>query len=101
MRDITAIRNQATEKDFQAAVRRYADLRKWWVFAVRDSRGCPPGWPDLFCVRAPRVVAAELKSATGRETVEQRLVLSLLDQSGVEVHLWRPSDWEEIEEVLA
>lgn len=94
------LRATATERDFQQTVRDLARWRRWWVFVVRDSRGCPPGWPDLVALRPPRALAAELKSAKGRVTREQRTVLGLLSRCGIETHVWRPSDWDEIEEVL-
>ena len=64
-----------TEKDFQAAVRDYAQLRGWRVFCTWDSRHSPAGEPDLRMARPPRVVFAELKTATGKVSDTQEHVL--------------------------
>lgn len=75
------------------------------------------GWPDLILIREKdkRIIFAELKSETGKPSPEQERVLSILrsldwhhtgvaplmDSPAVEVYLWRPSDIEEIERILA
>jgi hypothetical protein len=43
---------------------------------------------------------AELKTQTGRVSPEQQQWLALLDAAGVETHLWRPSDLDEVLAVL-
>ena len=89
------------EKDFQQAVREYAQLKGWADYSTWDSRHGPAGWPDLVLIRPPRIVIAELKTETGRLADAQRKTIALLlGCSGVETFLWRPGDWESIEEVL-
>ena len=52
------------------------------------------------------MVIAEFKAEKGRTTFEQAkwlgVFMTLADRAApyVEVHLWRPSDWPEIEEIL-
>jgi hypothetical protein len=58
------------------------------------------GFPDLVLLRRDRIVAAELKSARGRVTDEQSAWLAAFSAAGVEVHVWRPADFDEIVEVL-
>ena len=90
-----------SEKAFQATIRQFAQLKGWADYCVWDSRHSPPGWPDLVLVRPPRIVIAELKTETGRLSAAQRKTIALLlGCPGVETFLWRPSDWESIEEVL-
>lgn len=99
------------EKDFQASVLELARLRGWRRHAERPARSekgwstaiqGDPGWPDLVLVRPPRLVIVELKTATGRLAPEQEHWLMLLRQCpGVEIYLWRPGDFGEIEELLA
>ncbi len=88
------------ELDFQAQVVDLAELRGWDV--TQNSILSPKGCPDLFMQRRERLVAAELKSEKGRLTAEQRVWLSYLTASrGVDVYVWRPSNWNQVEEALA
>lgn len=70
-----------------------------WRTAVS---GDGKGFPDVFLVRADRLVIAELKSARGALSVEQRLWLDDLARTKAEVYEWRPNDWTSgaIERVL-
>lgn len=89
------------ERDFQALVVQLARLRGWRVYHTFDSRRSPAGFPDLVLARPPRLVIAELKSEKGRVADEQREWLRDFLACGVfETKLWRPSDWQEIEDVL-
>lgn len=89
------MRLQETEKDFQQSVIELAQWHKWLVYHTYRSDRSPAGYPDLTLVRPPRLVFAELKTATGRITPAQRHWLQLLGAvPGVEVYLWRPADWE-------
>lgn len=91
-----------TEREWQAQVREYAEARLWICYHTHDSRRSDPGFPDLLMVRRTRVVAAELKRETGRVSQEQALWLDrLLGTGKVEVFVWRPSDWEKVQEALA
>lgn len=90
-----------TEAHFQRAVLRLAKLYGWWSYHTFDSRLSTHGWPDLALCRSPRLILAELKSERGRVSDAQRAWLDALGScSGVEVYLWRPSDWVAIESVL-
>jgi len=69
--------------------------------AVKRRRN-KKGWPDLFLFRGSRLIVAELKSEKGRVSPEQQEWLDLFRQiPGVEVFVWKPSDWPEILKVLA
>lgn len=90
-----------TEGAFQAQVLQLARLYGWHAYHPYDSRRSAKGWPDLALVRPPRLVLVELKTERGRVTPDQQAVLGLLASCpGVETYLFRPRDWEEIEEVL-
>jgi hypothetical protein len=93
------------ESSFQSAVVEVARLVGWRVAHFRAARTAKgwrtpitadgAGWPDLVLVRPPRLIFAELKSATGEATdrqLEWLDVLRLLPQ--VEVYQWRPADWD-------
>lgn len=102
MRGVNADRvslDTITERDWQRTVVEYAHLRRWRTYHTHDSRRSDPGFPDLVLVR-DRIVLAELKSERGRMTKDQWAWHDQLLTAGVEVHLWRPSDWEQVREVL-
>lgn len=88
-----------SEKEFQGWVIDYAKLQGWRVYHTYDSRRCEYGYPDLTLVRE-RVVWAELKSARGTVTPEQRAWIKALATTEGEVYVWRPDDRDEIEHVL-
>lgn len=89
-----------SEESFQGAVIEYATIMGWLVYHTRDSRRSAPGFPDLTLVRGSRLVFAELKAENGRIRPEQQVWLQALEDAGQEVHIWRPSQWTEIIEVL-
>lgn len=93
--------NLVSEAAFQEAVRGYARLTGWAEHVVWDSRKSPEGWPDLTLVRGERIVMAELKTESGRLSPAQAEWLERLRATGkVEVFVWRPRDWPEIEDEL-
>ena len=83
---------------FRAVHWRAAKTAHGWRTPVQ---GDGKGWPDLLLVKGGRMIAAELKSDTGRLAPEQRLWLSVLEGAGVETYLWRPSDLQHIADVLS
>ena len=96
---ITNPLNLISEKEFQATVREYAKSQGWVVFCTWSSMHSPGGEPDLRLVRE-RVVWAELKRESGKTTQKQEEAIAALEAAGQEVHVWRPSSWPEIEQVL-
>ena len=58
------------------------------------------GWPDLFAVKGPTLLAAELKREEGKTKPEQDEWLEKLAGAGVEVFVWRPSDLAEVQTIL-
>jgi hypothetical protein len=102
---------QPDEQSFQAVVIEVAQLAGWRVAHFRAARTAHGwrtpvtadgvGWPDLVCVRPPRLLFAELKSETGTVRPRQAVwldVLRLLPQA--EVFVWRPRDWDALVETL-
>jgi hypothetical protein len=91
-----------TEKQFQAEVVYVARRFGWREYHTHDSRKSRAGWPDLVLCRPPVLVFAELKVPPNKATPEQEQWLADLRACpGVEVYLWTPSSWPEIERVLA
>ena len=78
-----------------------AGLTAWMASHTYDSRRSTAGFPDLVLVKPPVVIFAELKTEKGAASKEQEKWLEQLGLcTDIEVHLWRPSDWDEIEERL-
>ena len=95
------VAGELTERQWQQRVVDLAQLRGWRHFHAYSSRRSPAGWPDLALVRTGRLVLAELKTERGRVRPEQHVWLEqLATVAGVEVHLWRPSDWPQVQQVL-
>ncbi|MCX7689080.1 MAG: VRR-NUC domain-containing protein [Fimbriimonadales bacterium] len=107
--DLRLIVDCVSERDFHALVVALARRFGWLVShtaraQVKGGRWITPacaGVPDLLLVRPPRVVFVELKAQEGRLTPEQRAWLDALGKCHqVECHLWRPGDWQAIQETL-
>ena len=93
---------KVTERAFQAALVRYLRLMDWRTYHTKFSIGSDLGFPDLVCVRAGRCCFIEIKSSIGKVSPAQVEWGELLVGVGgtVEYHLWRPEDWDEIEQVM-
>jgi len=94
-----------TEKQFQEQIKELAKLFGYEYYHTWRSFHSPSGFPDVCMVRLepePRLIFAELKSETGQPTASQWLWLYILQQVGkpVECYLWRPSDFDDIAELL-
>lgn len=91
-----------SEGQFQAQVRRLAEVNGWKVFHPYDSRRSAAGYPDLTLAHPDHgIIFAELKREDGKPTPDQRIWLETLELATqkapqVAVHLWRPSDWADI-----
>lgn len=94
-----------SEDDLQDLIAHYAQWCGWLVHHQRPAR-TNNGWrttvqydgkgfPDLVMARHGRVVLAEIKTETGRVSPHQKRWIAA---SGA--HLWRPSDWPQIQEIL-
>jgi hypothetical protein len=98
-----------TEREFQRTVTDSLSALGWrWTHfrPARTNRGWrtplsgDPGFPDIVAVRDDRVLWIELKAEAGRLSEEQGRWLAALGLAGQDVHCWRPSDWDLIEETL-
>ena len=106
----TVLLEAISEEQFQQQIIDLATLRGWTHYHTHDSRRSAEGFPDLVLARRStlqggfdgRVIFAEIKTEKGRPSLEQRAWLALLLDTGkVEVYIWRPSDFDQIVEVLA
>ncbi len=90
-----------SEQDFTQNVRDLARLRDWRTYHTLRSKGSEPGFPDLVMVRKGHLIVAELKAERGRVRPDQQAWLDDLSQTRrIDVELWRPSDWRDIERRL-
>jgi hypothetical protein len=89
-----------TEKQFMAQIVSLAKLYGWKVYHTFDSRRSTAGYPDLTLVRGYRLIFAEVKTDTGKVTDEQWGWINALDLTGATAELWRPMNWEHIQEML-
>jgi hypothetical protein len=80
-----------TEAELDREVRRLIRARGLWGFHPFDSRRSAPGWPDWTIV-GRRIIYRELKSSTGDLTPHQRRVGYLIQATGADWAVWRPTD---------
>ena len=89
-----------TEKQFESQVKGLAKTFGWLYYHTWRSFHSPAGFPDCVMVRGDRLVIAELKSEKGKVSEKQFEWLEALGRAKSEVYLWRPSNFDEIVEIL-
>jgi len=101
------------EKELLRYVEELATVYGWDLYHQVDTGAClhchrpsfskriGPGFPDLVLAHPKgRLIFAELKSQRGAIREAQAHWLEILDQQGREVYLWRPSDMDDIAQIL-
>jgi len=108
-----AIRVPLTEAQFQKQVTDLATRLGWsWLHIERmgndQGRWRTPtsgplgtGWPDLVLIRRGSLIFAELKAEGKYLTEPQKQVRNLLDYTVHPYYVWRPSDFNQVLEVLS
>lgn len=106
---------QMSENQFREQVVAAARNRGWLVYfhdtnrptyeVVDDRRRKnrsmgTPGFPDLTMTKGQRLVFAELKVKRNKLTDSQWAWRDAIETTGSEYYIWRPSDWDELIEVL-
>jgi hypothetical protein len=92
-----------TEEAFRQQVRQIARMYGWTMqYHTYSSRRSDAGWPDEVLVHPQRgrVLFVELKTDTGRITAAQQRWLDTLAGCGMETHVWRPRDMDNIVAIL-
>lgn len=89
------------EKDFQKLVIDIAKQNNWSYYHNPDSRRSTAGWPDLVLIREPECLFVELKAEKGKLSEIQSVILNKLALCGMETHVWKPRDLQEIHRRLA
>jgi hypothetical protein len=104
--------SEILEADFQKAVIQLAKLHGWRVMhtqpaQIRPGRWITPttgdqGFVDLVMTHPARgTIFVELKANKGVVSNTQWEWINALEDSGEEVHVWRPKDLEKISDRLA
>lgn len=99
------------EKKLLRDVTEVARMHGWLTYHTHRSDRSPAGFPDLCMVRClpnrdRRLIFAELKTEKGKVSPAQRHWLGALELVAeatgyvVQSFLWRPSDFDRIEEIL-
>ncbi len=91
---------RVTESQFQDQVSDLARKCGSWVMHHRVSLGTQAGWPDLTLIRGTELLFMELKTQTGRVSAAQADVHERLIVAGQRVFVFRPSDFDEIHDLL-
>lgn len=93
-----------TEADFQRVVLQIAELGGWDVFSIPDSRRATcGGFLDLTLKHDTGpvpIIVAELKREGEQPRADQVAWAAAWERAGVPVYCWRPSDMDQIREVL-
>lgn len=99
-------KRRVSEQDFSSQVEDLLKMFGWRYTHFRPaytSKGYRTpltghkGFPDYCCVRNNRLLFLELKSETGKLSDEQAEWITILGQVvGIEVGVYRPSDFEEV-----
>jgi hypothetical protein len=88
------------ERDFQKQVEQAAALLGWLCFHFPAMQMNPSGWPDLICFRDGRTKILELKNEKGKLGPRQEETLAELQLAGMDARVYRPDDWDELEQSL-
>jgi hypothetical protein len=89
------------ESSFRQQVIDLLKLFGWRYYFTWNSIHSPAGFPDIVAIREKRLIFAELKGTNGELTAEQYEWLYNLQRTiWQEAYVWKPEDFNEIEECL-
>lgn len=89
------------EKDFQAAIIKYAESCNWLVYHTHDSRRSAEGFPDLVCIKGGTMLILELKRESGVLSEDQERWLTALEKvTRVDAYTARPHNQASVEKYL-
>jgi hypothetical protein len=91
-----------TERHFLDRLRRLVQQHGFLCYHTYDSRRSEEGFPDLLLAKPGwPLVAAELKTNTGKLTLAQQQWLAVLARTEKpQAYVWRPRDWAALLAVL-
>ena len=99
---------QIKESEWQKTVERIARFNGWLVFHAPDNKpdfhgkvqNITAGFPDLVLIKNGVLIFAELKSETGKTSVDQDKWLEAISACKVLAFVWRPSNIDEVRSFL-
>jgi len=89
-----------TEKEFTGQIKELAATFGYSFYHTWHSIHSAPGFPDCVLAKPGRLIFCELKSETGKVSNKQQEWLDVLEAAGAETYLFRPSQFEEMVQVL-
>lgn len=90
-----------TERDWDHQLKQLCDQLGWTLnYHTLRSKGSRSGFPDRILVRE-RLIAVELKTEQGKVSDTQREWLDGLSAAGIETYAWKPSDLDEVAQILS
>lgn len=96
-----------TEAQFREQIRELSKLFGYMFYFTHRSQFSPSGFPDCVLVRfepEPRLIFIELKTDDkgSQPSIDQWMWLCILQHlpKPVECYMWRPSDWDDLADIL-
>jgi len=91
------------EAEYQAALLQLAHAFGWRSYHPYFSVGSRAGFPDCFFWHPERRASlfVEVKRENGRLSPAQRDCQDSMRAAGLDVRVWRPSDWDEAVSALS
>jgi hypothetical protein len=97
--DLTTLIEKEWDAFLFGAGKGVATTLGWVSYHTLRSKGSASGFPDRTCWRE-RLLFAELKTEANKPSDRQVEFMIGMANAGVEVYLWRPSDYPEAVNVL-
>lgn len=91
---------EITEKQWEQQIHDLAHTFHWKYHHTWTSIHSPRGFPDDVMCRGERLIFAELKTTKGKLTPYQSAWIEALTETKAEVYVWRPSDFNNIVEIM-
>jgi len=90
----------SSESQFERQVKQLAALFGYAYYHTWRSIHSPDGYPDCCLAKPGRLVFIELKSEKGKVSDKQQEWLDTLEAAGAEAYVFRPSQFDELVEIL-
>lgn len=92
-------KKRQTEKEWSKTVQETAELFGWHAIHFPNTFANPI-FPDWLFLRDGVSLYVELKTEKGTLSAGQRKMHATFSAHGIEIHVWRPSDFETAQRML-